>query len=198
MNETFKKDYKALTHSLELFLQNPPRHEVSQELINHLHLLFNKIPTDNNIITYSFNYLCSEPDYFKNLLPKTNIIYNYVHGTLYDPTDPGIVIGVDETNNINSKHSSLFKSHNDHTRIFGYQNNLEKADTYVFFGCSIGITDTFYFRNLFLLSRLKNFIIYYHGEEMENYIKDRVQELSGSLANFVNINKVHFIDDTKI
>ena len=178
-------------NSYKLFLELCDRKDIYLTILN-----FNYTNTIKRLIYYlSFN--C-----WDNLESRTNHIY--VHGNL----DDDIVFGISDDAKINKQHHYLLKS-------FDIKNNtkvnisklLNNSDEILFYGYSLGRTDTHYFDDFFKEScvyddnieeGMKKKITFYHYKE-EGYLDlfDRLFTLTNrNMSKLTHLNNVHFIDSS--
>ena len=71
---------------------------------------------------------------------------------------------------------------------------MDNSDIFIVYGCSMGPSDDFYFRNLFEDRKDKLFIIYGYGDEKVKELMDIVHKYTGGLSNYQTINSMSFID----
>lgn len=74
---------------------------------------------------------------------------------------------------------------------------MEDKAVFIVYGCSMGDSDAFYFRNLFDEKKKdRTFIIYGYGKDGVELIKERVFDYAGGLNNYIakTNNEFFFID----
>lgn len=123
------------------------------------------------IVNFSYTQI---PQKIFNILPRPacpKIDYWDIHGTL---SNGNIILGVDDGFKLHSKEFSfLRKSFSPEFRGHFVRQKLNSAKEVVFFGHSLGETDHFYFKDLFLSNseEMKQSITVYHynAEDFENH-----------------------------
>jgi len=151
------------------------------------------LPLSANTHIISFNYTAYSLTKFASLLTNKNI--NQVHASvnynLADKKDT-IVLGIDESMKVSKLHSFLYKSHDPNINIREFPELVNKANRYIIYGCSLGETDEWYFKQIFK-QKGKLFEVYYYGDN-EDEIISRIHELSGSLSDFKESNTLRMYD----
>jgi len=192
---SFKENYVQLCFALQAYLYTQKGGFTNPKLLNEVKKWVNE-STPDKVIAICFNYTHQAHGFLFN---DFNIQVRYIHGNLLkgNLSEVNIVVGVDENCNIAPEHSFIYKSFNAKTETRGILDTILSAEKFIFFGCSIGETDEFYFSELFKTAKNKKFQIYYYGAGEEEYIKNRVQLLSGNMAKFKSENNIEFIDSTQ-
>ena len=188
----FKKNYEQLSSALQAYLYTQKGGKENVKLLNEVKKWVSESEQDQTVVI-CFNYTPHVHVFFFN---EYRISVRYIHGSLLkqDESNIDIVVGVDENCNIVPEHSFIYKSFNSKTEIRGIIDTILNAEKLIFFGCSIGETDEFYFSELFKSAKNKIFQIYYYGTFEEEYIRNRVHLLSGSMAKFKSENDITFTD----
>jgi len=187
----FKREYKELKAALQQYIKlaNEGKTDPSFDKIIHKYWL----PLSANTHIISFNYTAYSLTKFASLLTNKNI--NQVHASvnynLADKKDT-IVLGIDESMKVSKLHSFLYKSHDPNINIREFPELVNKANRYIIYGCSLGETDEWYFKQIFK-QKGKLFEVYYYGDN-EDEIISRIHELSGSLSDFKGSNTLRMYD----
>ena len=120
-----------------------------------------------------------------------------VHGTIsYDFNDisNSIVLGIDGTMKVPESCSFLYKAANNNINIRGVKQNIDLSNNYILYGCSLGVTDNWYFKNIFTRKNIE-VTVYYLGQNNRNKILNRIIEMSdNNLADFKSDNNLYLID----
>ncbi len=119
-----------------------------------------------------------------------------VHGSVApDMTinDNTIVLGIDEAMKVDSSHSFLYKSSNPKYNIRGISSIIKSAQKYIVFGCSLGKTDEWYYKQLFS-QKGKTFEIYHYGLDERFNIINQITLFCGSFSDFSSQNKLILLD----
>ena len=205
--ENFKSELNSLKGALFRYLDKEQNKSIKENTGNDVDLLFSEWETLAFWIV-SFNYtfcvanytLPSEKKYDLNI-DKDKLIYQ--HGAInnldrggFNVTD-SIVLGIDDSQKVEKAHSFLYKSQQN---IYDRQSLLKQMDDtaiFIVYGCSMGPSDDFYFRNMFKDKKDKLFIIYGFGEESLRELKKKTDEYCGGLYQYQTINEVLFVDSSK-
>lgn len=184
--------YKYLQHHSNSSSQNKDLDKLQKEWIYNN----SKLPVD--IICFNYTPLVENKMFRLCLNNKCNI--HKVHGDLdYNlaNTRDSIVLGIDEEMKVEKKHDFLYKSKGKDLNINGIKNIIKNAEKYIFFGCSLGETDNWYFKEIFKSTK-KSFDIYYYGQYEYENITSRIMDLSGNLITFKSENEVNFLDSNNL
>lgn len=113
--------------------------------------------------------VCSEHSFlYKDTMPT------YSYGIWTEPNKRLIAIGKKLKNGVSKFHPEFFD-----------------VDYIVIYGCSLGKSDTAYFRYLFQNANGKKIVLYYYGNTERTSIEDRINSISGYPTN-----NILFIDDS--
>ncbi len=161
------------------------------------------------ILTFNYSYVVAA--YTQN--PDTNdgLDFNsdkiiFQHGSLYNPerevfnTADRIVLGIDDSQKVETTHSFLYKSLQNLHNIKDFIQLTREKEIYIIYGCSMGFSDAFYFNQLFNKKlHDKIFIIYGYGDKDLSSIKGRVFDYTGGINSYVaeTNNEINFIDCSK-
>lgn len=196
--EEINKNWQAFCKYFSAFFT-----EVFDEYIPNINIsekcaykLLKSLNQDSKVFT--FNY--TNPYEFLNITESCN--FNFVHGRYYQDTFKksmavmlqsfNMIIGIDN-NRINEavkQHKCLrplIKKYNSHFVDTGIEKELNNAETVIFFGLSLGITDSDYFDNFFLnilnnKSICKRIFIVTYDEDSFYAIKESTREWSIDLS----------------
>lgn len=210
--------------------------ELKDCLFSYIRKAINIFPNDNpgqfisdlskewqrlNYQILSFNYSYTAAAYSQDALKDkkdfsfnpSNIIFQ--HGSLYNPdkerfnTADNIVLGIDDTQKVVESHAFLYKSTQNLHNIKDYIQQIKGNELFIIYGCSMGASDAFYFRQLFsTMHRNKTFLIYGYGKKAMDLLKENIHKYTGGLNQYLaetnnNIiyvdcsNQVYALDVTK-
>lgn len=189
-SRNFINDYKDLCKNLTLFINTALERPVIATLTIH-DRIYKWKKENKNIDIINLNYT-----------PNCNFLFNekeirkfHVHGQ----TQTGIVLGVDENalNRINKDHTFLIKSRQKGYKVGELQKVIAYASKIIIFGCSLGETDYWYYKQLFSQKESKQYEIYYHGDDELTRIKDQIHHIYGSCSDFEAYHHVEYIDSSE-
>lgn len=205
-SERFRNEYNDLCKSLYKYICrlnttksgriNKKVVQLCEDWINHLcgnikkkalFITFNYHPIDFNLILqYDFLH-----DHLVGSYP------HFVHGkvNLNEDSMPNIVLGVDVDSIYCKQHPFIVKKYIEHTNALPFTQNIQEAKNITIFGCSIGNTDKYYFKQLFENAKNKNFTIYCHGADELCNIKANIDNIR-DLVSLMSDNNVMFKDST--
>ena len=211
--ENFYKDFQQLQDCLGQFIlkktdnSQPHNYNNYQDLKN---LTNDWLDEDESALVVSFNYT----NVFWGTHTSANILY--VHGSIHElqpktrgslelePTgrcqSHNIVLGIDESMEVETAHSFLYKAYNEPTNIHHLAKILRNAKRYIIFGCSLGETDRWYFENIFNKEQAdKTYEIYHYKVSEQLNINSRIKDISkASIADFKERNNVLYLDSSDI
>lgn len=210
--EYFHSEFKALQDCLGQYIikaSDPNQYTYNE---SHKFLKFmtdDWLSEDDSTLIISFNYT----DFFYGRNGKANI--QYVHGsikTLVKDKQTGkmepygtqktsnIVLGIDEGMEVETSHSFLYKSYNEPTNIHHLASILQAAKRYIIFGCSLGVSDKWYFDKVFNSQyQDKTYEIYHYGTGDQLSINSRIKDISKvNIADFKEKNDVLYLDSSDI
>lgn len=192
-NKRFKNEHQELSYRLKSYLQSENGGQSSKKMIG----LRDKWLQENDFIhIINFNYTRTCETFFHKKTKRIEM--RNVHGTLdynLGNTENNTVLGIDESQKINPIHSFIYKSSNQNIDVVGLKDKINHAEKYIFFGCSMGESDEWYFKELFQTARNKSFYIYYYGSDNKISIENRIRMLSGSLHDFKERNLQVIFED---
>jgi|GEM_PF-3649694 hypothetical protein len=194
--KNFKSDYSILCKAIISYLKTAVQGISNERLRNLQREWCANYP---NMDVISFNYTPMLDSNLRILGFKGTT--KYVHGTIsYDDDDvsDSIVLGIDGTMKVEEPFSFLYKAANSNINIRNIKQIINSSNNYIIYGCSMGITDRWYFKDIFT-SKDKNVTLYYYGQENKTKIINRIIDLSNdSLADFKSLNTLNILDSKKI
>ena len=194
-----KNDFKELKNALMDYLKEAQEKSINQNS-KAFQMMKNEI-SDTDII-YNFNYTNSVFKVAKILgISDIESKHSFVHGSI---ENKNIIFGVEDKAKINDNHIFFKKStdiNSAESNIINVLNDINKNNTLVIFGHSLGITDSSYFSNYFssitneyYSSKLR---IYYFGEEAYDEMMKNIDKYTDyDLTNFKYYNDLKFIDSS--
>ncbi|MBR3577351.1 MAG: hypothetical protein IKN98_01070 [Bacteroidales bacterium] len=210
--ELFHSEFKELQNCLGNYIvkattSNQNHWDESQRFLKFL--TNDWLDEDGSTLLISFNYT----DIFYGTHGRANI--QYVHGSVktlvhdkqsgkkepYGTLDTNnIVLGIDEEMEVETPHSFLYKSYNETTDIHHLASILSSAKRYIIFGCSLGVSDKWYFDKIFNSQQTdKTYEIYHYGGEDQLSINSRIKEISKeNIADFKERNSVLYLDSSDL
>lgn len=159
------------------------------------------LPNHNTkLFVVNFNYNRWDHIRFFNHAIRDNLLLGeplHIHGkTDYLVSESrNIVLGVDYGSVRGKSHNFIVKAFDNATCDKAYFNNIHKASKFIIFGCSIGSTDTRYFKPIFEKSRDKDFEIYGYGEIGLSDIQSNIAQLC-NYDEFKAGNNVRLLDSS--
>ena len=130
----------------------------------------------------------------------------FQHGSLYNfekekfNTADSIVLGIDELQKVEKSHSFLYKSTQNIHDIKEFIHIVKEKNLYIVYGCSMGPSDAFYFKQLFSKNlHNKTILIYGYGKKTLDSLKENIIEYTGGLNNYKaeTNNEIIFSDCSK-
>ena len=187
----FKREYKELKAALQEYIKHTTESKTDPSFDKIIHKYWLPLSANTHII--SFNYTSYSFTKFKDFLTTINVkrVHGYVDPNLDDKKDT-IVLGIDESMKVSGLHSFLYKSHDSNINNSEFPELVNKANRYIIYGCSLGETDEWYFKQIFK-QKGKLFEVYYYGDKKDEIIS-RIHELSGSLSDFKESNTLRMYD----
>lgn len=208
----FKKDFEELRALLFNYLNK----EISKPILSETQVQTTKLYSlwyklfDPLLVTFTYTISVlahvnvNEPRIFYNnddSINETRLVFQ--HGAIYNTkeaqiyTPEHIVLGIDDSQQVEDIHSFLYKS-NQHRHDVGYYiDAIKNCKNIIIFGCSAGESDRWYFEQIFNNQiKSKTFLVYAYGEEGISSIKDQIDKLTGSLTDFECRNQVKYIDNS--
>lgn len=209
------EDYVELKNSLKEYLSNQQIPNKINNFINRssINLLYKLLDREEiNLTVLNFNYTNTVKTIItiisNDFIPESVRIKSYsinyisVHGKL----EKNIVFGIDDKSIVDREYVYLHKSFDNNTTTVNISKLLEDHEEVIFYGYSLGITDSSYFDDYFKKICLHNnkpkeeqrTITFYHYKE-EGYIDlfNRLLELTNhSTAKLRQYNDVEFIDSS--
>lgn len=209
-SDKFKKEFLELKTALFYYLKQASRVSVA----NNPGYKVGKLSEEWMRLEYqivSFNYTAIVAAYTSDSeLYNSHLSFNpdkliFQHGSIYNPeigsdnAVDDIVLGIDEDQKVEKAHSFLYKSVQNIYDINNLIKSIEEKDVYIVYGCSMGPSDSVYFKTLFDANKTdKTYIIYANGDSAMKSIKENVFNYAGGLNKFKmnGNNEIIFIDCT--
>lgn len=207
-SERFKKEFQELRNALFYYIKNATNASISGNPGRQVALLSKEWSRLNYQIV-SFNYSAIVASYTTDIKSNSSgLSFNpnkliYQHGSIYnfesvlDNAADKIVLGIDDSQRVEKAHSFLYKSTQNIYNVYDLLKTMEDKAVFIVYGCSMGDSDAFYFRNLFdEKKRDRTLIIYGYGKDGLDSIKEKVFEYACGLNNYIakTNNEVFFID----
>ena len=106
-----------------------------------------------------------------------NVIH--LHGRVSAVTKAsGLVLGIDKSMNTHSECRFLFKADQPEYNNFGVETAVQNAKRIIFFGCSMGVSDTWYFDMIFKNKNIEVVEIYDKEQEKKYEFNSKVEHFS--------------------
>lgn len=211
-NQNFLADFKDLQDCLGKFIlkqTQTSKHTYDQNQESLKFLTRDWLDEDELTLVISFNYT----DLFYGTHTKSEMLF--VHGSIktlvrdknsnklepYGQTSTNnIVIGIDEEMKVETAHSFLYKSYNEKTNIHQLSSVLDHAKRFILFGCSLGVSDRWYFEKIFNRQQSgKIYEIYHYGIDDQLSINSRIKEISkDNIADYKERNSILYLDSSSL
>lgn len=196
--ESLKEDYKKLCNSLRGYLNYATGSEIKLKNNSAVYRVLSEVlRSDINTYILTFNYTNIIErlidNYFQN---RNKHRINHIHGSLSD----NIVFGIEDSVDIAKEHVFLYKSHNTNQNINGLISIFDNAESFKFFGYSLGETDHSYFDDFFKAQTMpdcksKSFVFYYYGDDAYDDLIWQLKQLTHNRLSYLKqYNKLEFID----
>lgn len=208
----FKKDFEELRALLFNYLYK----EISKSILSgtqdrtaKLYSLWYK-HFDPLLVTFTYTnsvlalFNVKDPKIFYNnddSINETWLVFQ--HGAIYNTYDAknymqdNIVLGIDDSQQVEDIHSFLYKSNQHRHDVSYYTDAINECKNIIIFGCSAGESDRWYFEQIFNNQMHgKTFLVYAYGNKGIFNIKKQIRELTGSLTDFERRNHVEYIDNS--
>lgn len=209
----FKKEFEELRTLLFNYLKkeiSKPILSETQVQTTELYSLWYKL-FDPLLVTFTYTISVlahvnvNEPRIFYNnddSINETRLVFQ--HGAIYNTkeaqiyTPEHIVLGIDDSQQVENIHSFLYKSNQHRHDVNYYTDAIKNCKNIIIFGCSAGESDRWYFEQIFNNQiNSKTFLVYAYGIEGMLSIKNQIDKLTtGSLTDFERRNHVEYIDNS--
>ncbi len=206
----FKTEYDEVKRTLQSYLQTQV---ISDNLDSYKDkdacYLLSKVQSFVNLYVLNFNYTSSIErlvDLMNSNPTATNILH--IHGSI---EGEGIVFGIQDEIDINlkvswSEYPYVYKSSSIYLQSHGINTLFEKCKHIIFFGYSLGETDSSYFKDFFMdlvnnkeEKQAKKIDIFYRDEEALDSLTTRIRDLTdGKVSTIRKNHNISFIPLTKI
>ena len=210
--ERFKKEFKELRSAMFFYIKKVIGESVSGNPGYSVGKLSEEwMRLECQIVSFNYSHIVAAYSSDAHL-HSYGLSFNadkliYQHGSSYnadrgwDNTADSIVLGIDENQKVEKSHSFLYKSIQNVYNVNELIHSIDNKDVYIVYGCSMGASDAFYFKELFGKNKKnKIFIIYGYKDEAMDLIKENIIEYTGGINPFKadNNNEVFFIDSSKM
>lgn len=193
--QKLKSEYIELCAILSQYLRRASAVEITCLKEKDAFKTLSKIKKLQSAYILNFNYT-NTIERINDFYPTDGIEINHIHGSL----NSNIVFGVEDTAKVEKEHVFLYKSYNQFNNIKGLHSIFDNADSFMFFGYSLGQTDHSYFDDFFKAQTLPNtkkrsFIFYHYGQESYDDLIWQLKVLTGNRLSYLkNYNDIKFID----
>lgn len=197
-----RQEYKDLCKELCKYLIEEEKRiddlkiNLKNSLKNHPVTDILKIINREPVFVINFNYTD-----LISYLTHDSVVSHHIHGTLKDKEN--IVFGVQDSADLDKRHSFLYKSHNRVLNVNHLNERFEDAKHILFYGYSLGQTDHSYFEDFFKEQSMKGcerkkFDFFYYGQEGYDDLFWQLRTLTGNrMIQFKQLNDVAFINVIK-
>lgn len=194
-----RQEYKDLCKELCKYLIEEEKRidnlkiNLKNSLKNHPVTDILKIINREPVFVINFNYTD-----LISYLTHDSVVSHHIHGTLKDKEN--IVFGVQDSADLDKRHSFLYKSHNRVLNVNHLNERFEDAKHILFYGYSLGQTDHSYFEDFFREQSTKGcerkkFDFFYYGQEGYDDLFWQLRTLTGNrITQFKQFNDVEFIN----
>lgn len=191
----FEEEFIELKKLLFDYLQDPPldRMDSSGQTIKKLCDEWLKL--DCHVVSFNYTYFAAaytnDSKKHSSGLSFDSKAITFQHGMVKNPNPyransyEDIVVGIDESQKVEALHSFLYKTSQCISNIHQLTQKVQGADVFIIYGCSMGDSDKFYFKNLFdERKQNKRYIVYGYGQEEINRLKKNIRDYTGGLSVF--------------
>lgn len=194
-----KNDFKELKNALMDYLKEAQEKEINQNT-KAFEMMKNEI--SNTDMIYNFNYTNSVFRVAEILgISGIESKHSFVHGSI---ENSDIIFGVEDNARINKEHIFFKKSSNINfakSNIINVFNDINKSNTLIIFGHSLGITDSSYFEDYFInLTLVDNCSVlnfhYFNDEGYEELMKILNEYTQNNLTKLRSRNTLDFFDSS--
>ena len=206
----FENEFVALREALFDYLKDVVGQPVDSSkglIVSQLVDIWNQF--NPSIITFNYttttlvNLSKNMPTYLNSAAKGLNDKCIFQHGMIYnladakDNTSNDIVLGIDETQEVDARLSFLKKSSQKLHCVDDTLEKISQANTYVVFGCSMGDSDRRYFEMVFNPSFTdKTYIVYYYDNDDYNKKFNNIEKYVGKFSEFNAKNQFYFLAST--
>lgn len=200
--ERFKNEYVSVKNALCSYLKSIGEDcsDEPERFIPMSSLIKNWIKEDPNCRFYTFNYTLFLERVLKFINLKETPDVVHLHGTVSEITKgDGPVIGIDKTMQTHKKCEFLFKSNQESYNNTGIKSAVQNAKRLIFFGCSMGVSDTWYFNMIFHNQNIKVIEIYDRGQEKMNDFNAKIEHFSNeNLDDYKEHTRLKYYDSSDV
>ena len=207
-SKKFKKEYNELKTALFSYLKQASETSItgnSGGRVGELSEEWRRL--DYQLVSFNYTIIVaaytSDSDLYSSHLSFNPDKLIFQHGSIINPklginnTADSLVLGIDESQKVEKAHSFLYKSIQNIYNVNDLVRTMAEKEVYIVYGCSMGLSDSFYFKKLFDESKKnKTYIVYGYGDDDLGAIKANVFDYTGGLNKFKTNgnNEIHFID----
>lgn len=196
----FKDEYCEVKNALKEYLKTQ---KVNNDISNaDAYILLSKMGSIDNLYILDFNYTLTAEILISKIYGGNRIEYDnviHVHGSLRENDD--IVFGVQDELNENDRlpqeYERMYKSSSPYLNTYGINDLFKKCKHIIFFGYSLGKTDSSYFKDFFhelsekgKMSR-KEIDIFYNTDDDLDKINNQIRNLAD--GHILDIRRNHDI-----
>lgn len=198
----FKNECVAVQNALYNYLAtiSEDRTDEQERFVPMGALIQDWIKEDPNYRFYTFNYTLFLERVLRFIgLGETNKVV-HLHGRLSDIMQgEGLVVGIDKSMNGHEGCDFLYKANQESYNNTGIKTAVENASRLIFFGCSMGISDTWYFNTIFRNPNINVVEIYDYGQEKLNEFNSKIEYFSKEkLDDYKEHTRLKYYDSSNI
>lgn len=198
----FRNEFVAVQNALYSYLKSisGDRSDEPARFISMGSLIKDWIKEDPNCRFYTFNYTLFLERVLKFLNPDEIPNVVHLHGILSEITKGnGLVIGIDKTMQTHKECDFLFKANQENYNNTGIKTAVQNAKRLIFFGCSMGVSDTWYFNLIFQNQNINVVEIYDRGQEKMNDFYAKIEHFSNeSLDDYKEHTRLKYYDSSDV
>lgn len=178
----FKKQYYELTKQLKLYINNQINAGASINIaLAQLQKSWKEECISGSSSILTFNY--TEPQ----MMPI--LVTLHVHGSL---KNDNIILGIDQSMDDLPGDYDFLKKSNHSPSVIGLSQKLSEMERYIIFGSSIGMTDRWFYEQIFKGAKGKIFEIYFLDEDARLALNSNISNIVGDWELFQSENMVRF------
>lgn len=178
----FKEQYYKLTEQLGLYIENQIKNKAEINIrLASLQTLWKEECISNTSAILTFNY--TEPE----MMP--NLVTHHVHGSLQNQN---IILGIDQSMDDLPADYDFLKKSNHSPSVIGLSQKLSEMERFIIFGSSIGMTDRWFYEQIFKGAKGKIFEIYFYNEDARLALNSNISNIVGDWELFQSENNVSF------
>lgn len=198
----FKQEYEAIQNALYNYLDSisEDRFVEEERFLPMKTLIQDWIKEDSNYQFYTFNYTLFLERVLRLIYPNETPNVVHLHGRLSAVTKAnGLVLGIDKRMKTQSECRFLFKAEQPEYNNFGTETAVQNAIRIIFFGCSMGLSDTWYFDMIFKNKNIKVVEIYDKSQEKMYDFNAKVEHFSNEkLDEYREHTRLKYFDSSDL